>query len=448
LWGAVFITLNEVVKSGIIRFMDITITKSTVSGSLSIPASKSQTIRALLVASFGKEVSTIHNALDSDDTASCIRVCEAFGAIISEVRGDTLIVTPAREFPPHISVDCGNSGTTLYLALTLAATTSSVVTFDGDNQLRNRPVGELINSLRNLGATCHYLNKEGFAPFTIQGPIRGGKTSIASPTSQYLSSLLLGTPLATGDSEINVTLLHEKPYVGLTLGWLDQQEIAYTSQSDLSHFSIKGNQKYTSFETTISGDYSSASFFFCAAAITGSSLTVEDVDKDDPQGDKAVLDVLQKMGCSVKWNSNKSVTIQGPSASLVGGTFDLNDIPDALPVLAVTACFAEGTSILENIEHTRIKETDRITVMRENLERLGAHIEEQEDALIIHSHNTLRGGTVLGYGDHRIIMAMAVAGLQTDSDLTIEGVDAVDVTFPTFFSLLHSICDTPQKELT
>lgn len=422
---------------------------SSVSGRITIPSSKSQTVRALLIATFAEGRSVIHNALDSQDTRSCISVCRAFGAMITDLGDQTLAVDPPESFPASITVDCGNSGTTLYLATGMAATIGSAVTFTGDAQLRNRPVGELLRALSDFGANITYPDNDSrpnYPPFTITGPLRGGRTTIECHTSQHLSALLLGCPLGTDDSSIVVPLLNERPYVHMTRSWLDLQGITYHTDEFMNRFTIEGNQHYHPFETTVTGDYSSASFFFCAAALTGGSVTVAGLDRDDPQGDKDILGILVSMGCTVTWSEPQAVTVKGPAGGLLAGEFDLNAIPDALPVLAVTACFAHGTTVLGNVPQARIKETDRIRVMQENLNACGALIEERPDALVIHGNGTLAGGTCEGHDDHRIIMAMAVAALGSEQPITIKGIDAVGVTFPTFFSLLDSIC-TQQEDM-
>jgi 3-phosphoshikimate 1-carboxyvinyltransferase len=374
-------------------------------------------------------------------------VCRSFGATIvynTPAEGlHSLTVDAPTTFPTTITVDCGNSGTTLYLAAGLAAATGSSVTFTGDAQLKNRPVGELLQALSDLGVTIDYPadnTRPGYPPFTITGPITGGSTSITCHTSQHLSALLLGCPLGNGTSRIMVPLLNERPYVHMTRSWLDSQLITYDASESMDVFTITGNQRYTPFEAIVNGDYSSASFFFCAAAVAGGCVTVAGLDPDDPQGDKEILSILQDMGCSVTWNTRNAVTVCGPgTGKLVGGHFDLNAIPDALPILAVTACFAQGTTVLGNVPQARIKETDRIAVMHRNLTSCGAYIDEREDALIIHGKGKLQGGTCDGYDDHRIIMAMAIASLGCLEPVTITGIDAVGVTFPTFFSLLEQI---------
>lgn len=424
--------------------MDKTLRPAGVSGSITIPSSKSQTIRALLLATFAKGRSVIHNPLDSQDTRSCFDACRAFGAtILQDDSENTLTVDPPLIFPDRITIDCGNSGTTLYLASGLAAQTGALVTFTGDDQLKNRPVGPLVDALVDLGATISYPGENarlGYPPFTIQGPLEGGETTIVCHTSQHLSALLLACPLAIGDSTITVPLLNERPYVQMTRSWLDLQNIAYQSDETMQYFQITGGQSYSSFEATVQGDYSSASFFFCAAAVTGGNVIVRGLDPDDPQGDKEILHILERMGCTISWVEPYAIMVEGPDDGVLKpGTFDLNAIPDALPVLAVTACFAEGTTVLANVPQARIKETDRIAVMHRNLASCGATIEEREDALVIHGTGTLAGGTCEGYDDHRVIMAMAIASLGCKEPLTIQGIDAVGVTFPTFFDLLETI---------
>jgi 3-phosphoshikimate 1-carboxyvinyltransferase len=258
----------------------------------------------------------------------------------------------------------------------------------------------------------------------------------------------LACPLAKEETSIIVPLLNEKPYVHMTRAWLDAQKILYSTDSLMQHFSISGGQSYEPFEATVQGDYSSASFFFCAAAVSGGCVKVRGLDHKDPQGDKEILSILTEMGCTISWPEQNTIMVCGPErGTLHAGTFDLNAMPDALPILAVTACFAQGTTTLGNVPQARIKETDRIAVMHENLTACGAIVEERDDALVIHGTGTLNGGTCRGYDDHRIIMAMAIAALGCEEKVTIRGVDAVGVTFPTFFTLLEQISNH-DKEFT
>lgn len=408
-----------------------------LSGKIIIPSSKSQTIRALLISVFSRGVSYIKHPLISDDTESCINAVKAMGADVSILENGDITVDATYAFSDmdELSIDAGNSGTTEYLSLPMLSSLGIQVNIDGDDMLRKRPLKPLLDALESLGAETESTN--GFPPASIRGPLDGGECTIECKTSQYLSGLLLGAPLAIGDSHIKCTVLFEKPYVKMTLKWLDDQGIKYRISDDLEEAWIKGGQSYKPLDTYIEGDFSSASFFFVAAAIHGTEVTVEGLDKNSTQGDKEILNILEKMGCSIKWNGI-AVTVKGPE-KLKGGVFDLNAIPDTLPALSVAAAFAEGDTILGNVEQARIKETDRIKVMRENLNELGVEAEERRDALVVHGNGSVKGGKAKGYGDHRVIMALAILGTKTEEETEIDDVSAASVTFPTFFDLLEKL---------
>ena len=408
-----------------------------LSGKIIIPSSKSQTIRALLISVFSRGVSYIKHPLISDDTESCINAVKAMGADVSILENGNITVDATYAFSDmdELSIDAGNSGTTEYLSLPMLSSLGIQVNIDGDEMLRKRPLKPLLDALESLGAETE--STEGFPPASIRGPLDGGECTIECKTSQYLSGLLLGAPLAIGDSHIKCSVLFEKPYVKMTLKWLDDQGIKYRISDDLEEVWVKGGQSYKPLDTYIEGDFSSASFFFVAAAIHGTEVTVEGLDKNSTQGDKEILNILEKMGCSIKWNG-MAVTVKGPE-KLKGGVFDLNAIPDTLPALSVAAAFAEGDTILGNVEQARIKETDRIKVMRENLNELGVEAEERRDALVVHGKGSVKGGKAKGYGDHRVIMALAILGTKTEEETEIDDVSAASVTFPTFFDLLEKL---------
>ena len=427
--------------------MERTFSSAKYQGEVTVPGSKSQTIRAYLIATFSRGICIVSNALESNDTNSCRKLCEQIGAKFTFNDNHTTVTIDASRVPrcltKSLRVDCENSGTTLYLATGMLASLGCPVTITGDKQLRKRPVGALLEAFRGLGATI--LSEGGFPPFTIKGPLKGGSVSIECPTSQYLSGLLLSCPLALSKSEITVPLLYEKPYVGLTLGWLDEQHIHYQISSDWQHAIIEGKQGYKGFTSLVPGDYSSASFFFCLAAICKSTITVRGLVRDDAQGDRKILDILSQMGCMVSYQKN-SVTITGPD-TLEGGVFDLNAIPDALPALACTACFARGDVTFTNVGQARIKETDRIAVMHQELEKLGARITERDDGMTIHSGMRLHASAVEGHDDHRIIMALSIISAGIQGNTTIRGIDAAKVTFPTFFTLFDSLRGTQNENL-
>ncbi len=498
--------------------MYASVRSTKLAGSVPIPGSKSHTIRALLIAALADGTSKITAPLHSADTRSCLEACRALGAEIREEEGDFVVTgTGGKISAPADPIDVGNSGTTLYLTAGIAALGTEAVTLTGDEQTKKRPIEPLLASLRDLGAEAYSVDGSGFPPVTIKGPIKGGRTSIECPTSQYLSSLLLCTPLGRGNSEISVPLLHEEPYVEMTLRWLREQGLSFNRER-FRRFFISGGQEYSAFEKRVPGDFSSATFPLCAAACTGSQITVTGLDARDSQGDRAVVSMLEKLGCTVDW-ADSTVQITGPDReagkALKGCEIDMNGTPDALPALAVTACFAEGETRLVNVPQARLKETDRISVMHTELEKMGADIMEIEDGLVINGRPQngkprglkpadfipeagleavepeavvrggkrsgmerrrrgekrgtavlservspetvsgaaagtesvpedgmlpgLKGTEVNGHNDHRIVMALVVAGLGASGNTTVGTAEAARITYPSFFNALESL---------
>ena len=406
---------------------------------ITIPGSKSQSIRALLVASFARGKSKIINPLISQDTISTANALRKLNVKIDYVEKENAIYVDSSRLAEgceEIVLDMGNSGTGTYLLLGLAASLGIEVKFIGDESLMSRPIGPLAKAYRDLGAYVE--DNEGYLPLTIKGPLEGGKVSIECKSSQYLSSLLLAAVFSSGDTEINCPLLYEKPYVSITLSWLDSQNIDYTISHDYLNSYVKGGQHFAAGTFHVSGDFSSASFFFVLALIHGKTLKLLGLDKNDPQGDKRVLDVLKEMGAEYAYTQD-GVTIKGPEV-IKGGSCDINDIPDALPILAVASLFAESEVKLYNVAQARIKETDRIKAMREELEKVGAHIYELDDGLIIKPKAKLHGAKVSGRKDHRIIMALSILATKVDG-IEIDDTKYADVTFPNFFSLLGELND-------
>jgi 3-phosphoshikimate 1-carboxyvinyltransferase len=415
--------------------MELTSESAVLSGTVRIPASKSHTIRGLLIAALADGVSTLRNPLASGDTGSCVHACRAFGAQV-DCAEDAWSVTGVGGCPdpPANVIDVGNSGTTLYLALGVAALSYGWSVFTGDYQIRRRSAQPLMDALEELGATVFATRGTGCAPLVIRGPLKGGSTTIECPTSQYLSALLLSCPLAQGDSEIFVPLLNEQPYAEMTLDWLAQQKIKATNY-DFKHFQLHGRQRYTAFDRDIPGDFSSATFFLVAAAVTGSEITLNGLDMHDSQGDKAVVDMLGEMGVKIETGPDYVRVCGG---ELHGAELDLNATPDALPALAVAGCFAKGETRLVNVPQARMKETDRITVMQRELSALGADCEELPSGLVVRE-STLSGGKVHGYDDHRVVMAMAVAGLRALGPVMVDSAEAMRITFPSFVDLMTAL---------
>jgi len=232
-----------------------------------------------------------------------------------------------------------------------------------------------------------------------------------------------------------VTLLNEPDYVQMTLDWLDRQKIRYENH-EFKHIIIPGSQRYKPFDLPIAADFSSAAFFLCGAALLAEEVALTGLDFSDSQPDKAVADYLKAMGADISWDKN---VVRIKKSVLRGIDIDMNRTPDALPVMAVTAAFAEGTTRLLNVPQARKKETDRIACMAAELKKLGADIEELPDGLVIRGGRPLTAAAVHGRFDHRIVMALSIAGMALDGQTTIETAEAMNVTFPSYADLMKSL---------
>ncbi len=416
--------------------MELIVRKSQLAGRALIPASKSHTVRAVLIATLADGTSVIHNPLEALDTDAVVSTARAFGAAVEQAEGLWKITGVGGNLrTPTDVIDVLNSGTTLYLAMGVAALGSGCTVFTGDESVRSRPTQILIDALCDLGAEASSIQGNGRCPVQVRGPMTGGKTSLRAVTSQYVSSLLLACPLAEGDTQLTVTELVERPYVRMTLDWLDSQNIRYEADDDLTRFVIEGGQSYHSYERRLPGDFSSATFFLAAAAVTASELTLEGLDMNDSQGDKVVVDMLKQMGAEVE-TSEGAIRIR--AQGLTGTELDLNATPDALPALAVASCMAEGETRLVNVPQARLKETDRIAVMCAELKKMGADINELPDGLVIRK-SKLKGARVHGHWDHRVVMALALAGLCAEGETRIDTAESAAVTFPNFVELMRTV---------
>lgn len=421
--------------------MQFVVSPSSLHGQVVIPGSKSHTIRALVCALLADGTSTIQMPLDSSDTRSCLGMIRQFGATVEEGEHEWKVTSCGMPKVPDDVIDVGNSGTSLYFGIGVASLIHGITVFTGDHQIRNRPADDLLNAITELGGYAVSTRANGKPPVVVQGPITGGHVEIRAITSQYLSSLLLATPKAKNNTIIDVPLLNEAPYVGMTLWWLNELGIEYHN-TGYQQFIVKGGQTYKPFTKYIPADFSSATFFMVAAAITRSTVVLKGLDFNDTQGDKEVVNILKAMGAEVDILPD-AIAITGKT--LKGGAFDLNAMPDALPALSVCACFADGETRLVNVPQARVKETDRIAVMCAELKKMGAHIEELPDGLVIRK-SALKGAHVNGHHDHRVVMALVVAGLAADGSTTIDTAESVSVTFPNFVELMQALGAGIRKE--
>jgi len=285
----------------------------------------------------------------------------------------------------------------------------------------------LLDPLSQLGAKVE--STDGKCPLSVHGPIKGGRAKVDGVTSQFLTSLLFAATALKDDSIFELDYLNEKSYVEITLGWLDFLNIRYEVSPDFLGFKVYGGQTVESFDRVIPADFSTACFQLVAGAIAGGEVGIRNLDFSDLQGDKKVFDFLAEMGADITRDTDL-VTVRNPG-KLAGGVFDLNLTPDALPIMAVAGCFAEGETRLVNVPQARFKETDRIAVMAKELGKMGADIAELPDGLVIRQ-SQLHGATVESHLDHRIAMSLAIAGLRAEGETVINDAEALSVTYPSF----------------
>ena len=419
--------------------MYLSVKPSPLHGNVRIPASKSHTIRGVLFGMLADGTSTLLHPLDAADTLSSVRCARTLGASVDCLEDRWIVRGTGGRLPSSpLHLDVGNSGTTLGNLLAVCATGTMPITLDGDASIRTRPYDSLLRSLTEVGAVVASSGARGTAPIMIQGPLVGGTARIDGTTSIYLTPLLVAAPLIGGNTELLVDgTMNEKGYVRMTLDWLDAAGITVEANEDLTRFRIRGGQTYRPVEREIAADFSSAAFPACAAVLAaGPEVAVLGLDFADSQGDKQVFEHLKKMGASLEVDGTE-LRIRR-AAKLQGIRMDLSDTPDALPMLAVVGCFAEGETVLHNVAMARIKETDRIAVMCEELRKMGANIEERPDGLVIRK-SALHGAHVNGHDDHRVVMALAVAGLVADGETRVDSAESVRITYPTFLESMRDL---------
>lgn len=421
--------------------MHVTVLPSALTGSLQVPGSKSHTIRSVLLSLLSHGTSTIVNPLSSGDGLSARNAAEAFGATVEEAentwiiegRGGNLLV-------PGDCINTGNSGTTTCFFTSVAALARGWTVISGDDQIRRRPIKPLVDALNTLGATAFLTRPNQLAPpVVVRGPLKGGKVHIDGTNSQYVSSLLLSSPLSEGDTEIQVTHPLETPYVQITLDWMKRYGVDVERNDDYTRFLVRGKDHYRPGNHIVPADFSAVAFPLVAALLTDSNLLLTGLDFHDSQGDKRIIEILQSMGAVLlKDEARGTLQVVGGTPLRGGVTVDLGDIPDALPALAVAATQAHGVTTFTNLRHVRLKETDRVAEMEMKLNALGCNVESKEDSMIVHGPTKIVGGTVSSSHDHRIAMAMVALGMASEKGVVVEDAQCVSVSFPGFFSAFQA----------
>jgi 3-phosphoshikimate 1-carboxyvinyltransferase len=411
--------------------------RQALSAVVPIPGSKSLSHRALIAAALASGESRIGNLLDCEDTLYTRQALQELGIKITVTEGTTIVAGNGGRFPvtPGVkSLFLGNSGTSLRLLLSTACLARGETVLTGAARLRERPVGELVRALRDWGVGQIAVKQETFPPVRIRSEgIPGGKARLTGrESSQYLSSLLLAAPYAVAGAEIEVEgAIVSGPYVDLTLEVMERFGVEVWREG-YHRFRIPAGSGYLPRNFQVEGDASSASYFWAAAAVTGGTVTTENiVAKTSRQGDLAFLEVLERMGCTVKREGRRAVVQGGP---LIGLEADLSRMPDMAPTLAAVALFARGKTVIRNVAHLRLKESDRLEALREEWTRLGARIEALPDGLIIEGQGPLQGACCDPHDDHRLAMSLAVVGLKVPG-IKIRNETCVRKSFPDFWVL-------------
>jgi len=415
-----------------------------VNGEVNLPGSKSLSNRALLLAAMAEGTSKITNLLESDDTRHMLNALKQLGIsyTLSEDKRECTIEGNGGPLKNDSfeALFLGNAGTAmrpLCAALTLG---QGDYLLTGEPRMKERPIGHLVDALRQAGAKINYLENEGYPPLQIEANgLKGGNVSIdGTISSQFLTALLMAAPMAEND--ITITIMGElvsKPYIDITL-YLMKAFGVEVENDHYQTFKIKGKQTYKAVDTLmVEGDASSASYFLAAAAIKGGSVKVTGIGKNSVQGDVAFADVLEKMGAKVEWGDDYVSVSRG---ELNAVDMDFNHIPDAAMTIATTALFAKGTTTLRNIYNWRVKETDRLFAMATELRKVGAEVEEGEDYLTITPPEKLMHAAIDTYDDHRMAMCFSLLALD-EASVTINEPECVAKTFPTYFEVLESISE-------
>lgn len=412
-----------------------------VNGTVNLPGSKSVSNRALLLAALAQGTTRLTNLLDSDDVKHMLNALSALGISYTLSADRTLCEVNGAGGPLQadkaLELFLGNAGTAMRpLAAALCLANNDIV-LTGEPRMKERPIGHLVDALRQGGAQIDYLEQTDYPPLRIRGGFTGGEVSVdGSVSSQFLTALLMAAPLAMQDTQITIKgELVSKPYIDITLHLMKTFGVTVENYN-YQWFVIRGQQSYVSPGSyLVEGDASSASYFLAASAIKGGTVRVTGVGRNSVQGDIRFADVLEKMGAEIEWGDDYIACTHNKLRAI---DLDMNHIPDAAMTIATTALFAEGTTVLRNIYNWRVKETDRLSAMATELRKVGAEVEEGHDFIRITPPQQLIAAEIGTYNDHRMAMCFSLVAL-SDTPVTILDPKCTAKTFPDYFERLAAI---------
>jgi 3-phosphoshikimate 1-carboxyvinyltransferase len=420
--------------AGAVKAHSVEVRPGRIDGTLRAPGSKSETHRAFLLAAQSDVPCRVRFPLRSEDTTATLACMRALGARL-HLQDEDIQFLPSPLRVPAEPLDCANSGTTLRLLAATAARLARDVVLTGDASLRARPNDALLHALGTLGVTC--ISEGGKAPLTVRGPLHAGAVRLPPATSsQFASGLLLALPFVPGESRVALEPpVHSAPYLDVTLAAARHFGLRIEEEPQAGRaFRVPGGQVPRAERVNVAGDWSSAAFPLVAAAITGGTATVTHLEPDSPQGDRAILGLLQRFGADAGQRDG-AATVDGGSLA-APGTVDVSATPDLFPILAVLAACSRGTTSFTGGASLRHKESDRIAAVAEGLERMGIAVRERPDGLDV-TGGRLRGASVASLGDHRVHMAFAVAGLAAKGTTVVDDPACAAVSFPGFHDAMR-----------
>ncbi len=406
--------------------MNCKVEKSVLSGCVACPHNKSYTHRAIFLASLAGEGSIVREALLSEDTHATIRVCRALGATLHV--DDVIRVERGMDLQSDVMIDAANSGTTIRIAAALSALFPHMVTLSGDTSLQRRPMQPLLDALESVGARCN--STQGRPPIQVSGIMRGGTISISGDvSSQFISALMIAAPRTARGMEIHVKAdLVSKPYLDITMATMRRFGVAVRTIMPYRSYVIPP-QPYRPGEFTVPLDFSSMAILLSAAVMCGGNMTIRGTMDELPQGDEAFIDILEMLGITVTV-SEDIISVSVPSV-LRGGSFDLGNSPDLLPPLAILSLMPGKPINITNVGHARLKETDRIGAICQELQKMGVTIHERPDGMLLESPSCIRGASLDARGDHRLFMVFCIAGMYA-GNCVVSDADSVSVSYPAF----------------
>jgi len=426
-----------------IRAIKLSVPPKPVDATVRLPGSKSLTNRALVLAAMARGRSQLDAVLVADDTRLMV---EALGALGVDARLDCerhrATIDGCGGFWPSGEADifCGNAGTVMRFLTAACCLGVGEFRLDGSARMRERPLGDLVGALRELGACIECEASEGYCPLVIRANgLRGGRVRFERPvSSQFVSAILMAAPRAANDVMIEIVGdLPSDPFVRMTLGLMEAFG-GTAVEEGMRKFIVPGGQSYSGVRYEVEPDATAASYFFGAAAVTGGRVTVEGLGSETRQGDWRFVDVLERMGCRVEREPRRT-TVWGPAEGRLRGVdVDLNEMPDVAQTLAVLAAFAEGATHIRNVANLRVKETDRLAALAAELRRMGVEVDTSEDGIVIPGGRPPRAASIETYGDHRMAMSFSLAGLRVDG-MVIQEPGCVSKTFPEFFEAWASL---------